>query len=115
VRWWGPERIAARGSYLDAVCREFGRDPRTLQRSVTALLVPDGDAAGAAATCERFQAIPTEGHVAGTPEQCVARIRQYVSAGVRHFLFTIPDVASSPALERAGREILPAIRARGEP
>jgi probable F420-dependent oxidoreductase len=115
VRWWGPERIAARGAYLDAACREFGRDPRTLQRSVTALLVPDGDAGRAAATRERFRAIPADGHVAGTSEQCVARIRQYVAAGVRHFLFTIPDVASSSALERAGREILPAIRARGEP
>ena len=41
---------------------------------------------------------PAEGHVAGTPEQCVARIRRYVEAGVRHFLFTIPDVASSAGL-----------------
>jgi hypothetical protein len=29
---------------------------------------------------------------------------------VRHFLFTIPDVASSPALELVGRRVLPALR-----
>jgi probable F420-dependent oxidoreductase len=110
VRWWGPERIAGRGAYLDAACRELGRDPRTLERSVTALLVADRDVSRAAATRERFQAIPADGHVAGTPEQCIARIRHYVEAGVRHFLFTIPDVASSPGLELAGREILPALR-----
>jgi probable F420-dependent oxidoreductase len=110
VRWWGPSQIAARGPYLDAACREAGRDPRALRRSVTALLVADRDAARAAAARERFAGIPAEGHVAGTPEQCIARIRQYAAAGVRHFLFTIPDVAASPALELAGREVLPAAR-----
>ncbi len=110
VRWWGPERIAGRGAYLDAACREFGCDPRTLQRSVTALLVADRDASRAAGARERFQAIPADGHVAGTPAQCIARIRRYVDAGVRHFLFTIPDVASSAGLELAGREVVPALR-----
>jgi len=81
VRWWGPERIAARGAYLDAACREAGREPGALRRSVTALLVADRDAGRVAAARERFAGIPAEGHVAGTPEQCVARIREYVEAG----------------------------------
>jgi alkanesulfonate monooxygenase SsuD/methylene tetrahydromethanopterin reductase-like flavin-dependent oxidoreductase (luciferase family) len=110
VRWWGPERIGARGAYLDAACRAAGRDPGALARSVTALLVTDRDAARVAATRERFAGIPAEGHVAGTPAECVARARQYAAAGVRHFLFTIPDVASSGGLELAGREMLPALR-----
>jgi F420-dependent oxidoreductase-like protein len=110
VRWWGPERIAARASYLDAACREFGRDPGALDRSVTALLIVDRDTGHAAAIRERFTGIPAEGHVVGTPAQCVARIRRYVEAGVRHFLFTIPDVAASPGLELAGREVLVAAR-----
>ena len=110
VRWWGPAQIAGRAAYLDAACREAGRDPAALARSVTALLIVDDDAGRAAATRERFAGLPGEGHVAGTPEACVARIRQYVEAGVRHFLFTIPDVASSPALELVGRRVLPALR-----
>ena len=111
VRWWGPERMAARGAYLDAACREAGRDPAALRRSVTALLVAERDPARAAAVRERFAGIPAEGHVAGTPEQCGARIRGYVAAGVRHFLFSIPDVASSGTLELVGRGVLPALRA----
>jgi len=110
VRWWGPERIAGRAAYLDAACREAGRDPRALERSVTALLIVDRDAGRAAATRERFAGIPGEGHIVGTPDQCAARIREYVEAGVRHFLFTIPDVAASAGLELAGREVLPAAR-----
>lgn len=110
VRWWSPERLAGRAAFLDAACREHGRDPRTLRRSVTALLALDRDAGRAQATRARFAAIPAEGHVAGTPAQCLARLREYLSAGVRHVLLTIPDVASSDALELAGREVLPALR-----
>jgi alkanesulfonate monooxygenase SsuD/methylene tetrahydromethanopterin reductase-like flavin-dependent oxidoreductase (luciferase family) len=110
VRWWGPERIAARAPYLEAACREAGRDPAALARSVTALLIADGDAERAAAVRERFAGIPAEGHIVGSAEACAARIRAYVAAGVRHFLFTIPDVASSPGLEEAGRRVLPTVR-----
>ena len=69
VRWWGPDRIAGRGAYLDTACREAGRDPAALARSVTALLIADTEAGRAAATRERFAGIPGEGHVAGTPER----------------------------------------------
>ena len=110
VRWWSPERIGERAAFLDTACREFGRDPGTLRRSVTALLIVDGDAARVRATQERFRAIPATGHIAGTAAQCIARVRQYMDRGVRHFLFTIPDVAASPSLELAGREVLPALR-----
>src|SRR5919108_3501109 len=110
VRWWSPARITARGAYLDAACRDLGRDPRTLRRSVTALLVIDRHASGAAATRERFTAIPADGHIAGTPDQCLARLREYARAGVRHLLLSIPDVAASDAVELAGRELLPALR-----
>jgi F420-dependent oxidoreductase-like protein len=110
VRWWSPERVAARTPFLDAACRAHGRDPRALSRSVTALLALDRDAERAQAVRARFGAIPTEGHIAGTPEQCLARLRRYLDAGVRHVLLTIPDVASSDALELAGREVLPALR-----
>jgi probable F420-dependent oxidoreductase len=110
VRWWSPERIVARAEFLSAACREFGRDPRTLRRSVTALLAVDRDAERLRATRARFGAIPADGQVTGTPEQCLARLRQYLGAGVRHVLLTIPDVAASDALELAGREILPALR-----
>jgi probable F420-dependent oxidoreductase len=110
VRWWSPERIADRAGFLDAACRASGRDPRTLARSVTALLIVDEDRARMEATRRRFAAIPATGHVAGTPDQCIARIRRYVDCGVRHFLFTIPDVASSGSLELAGRVVLPALR-----
>jgi F420-dependent oxidoreductase-like protein len=110
VRWWSPARIAARRAYLEAACREHGRDPATLRRSVTALLVVDRDGARVETTRARFAAIPADGHIAGTPDRCLARLREYLHAGVRHVLLTIPDVAASDALELAGRDVLPALR-----
>ena len=35
---------------------------------------------------------------------------EYVDAGVRHFLFTIPDVADMDMLRLTGEEILPEVR-----
>lgn len=110
VRWWGPERIAARVPYLDVACREVGRDPAALARSITALLIVDDDPGRAAAVRDRFTSIPAEGHIVGSAEACASRIRAYVAAGVRHFLFTIPDVAAGSGLEEAGRRVLPAVR-----
>ncbi|MBI3636063.1 MAG: TIGR03560 family F420-dependent LLM class oxidoreductase [Candidatus Rokubacteria bacterium] len=110
VRWWSPERLAARGEFLDRACREWGRDPATLRRSVTVLLSPQRERAAAARTRARFAAIPADGVIAGTPDECITRIREYLRVGVRHFLFTIPDVATLEALEIAGRDVLPAVR-----
>lgn len=110
VRWWSPERLAGRGPFLAAACRAAGRDPMTLRRSVTLLLAVHPDRAAAAAVRERFAAIPADGVVAGTPDECIGRLRPYLRAGARHFLFTIPDVAAGDVLERAGREVLPALR-----
>lgn len=111
VRWWSPARVSARGPFLDAACRAVGRDPATLARSVTALCVVDRERSKVEAIRARFAAVPADGHVAGTPDECVARLRAYLGAGVRHFLLTIPDVAGSDALELLGRDVLPAIRA----
>jgi probable F420-dependent oxidoreductase len=111
VRWWSPEQMAARGSFLEAACREVNREPASLGRSVTLLLAVDGDGRRARDIRDRFASIPGPGVIAGTPEQCVRRLRPYLEAGVRHFLFTIPDVATSESLELAGREVVPALRA----
>lgn len=111
VRWWSPERVRARDGFLAEACRAVGRDPATLARSVTALCVVARDRTQVGAVRERFAAVPADGHVAGTPDECLARLRAYLAAGVRHFLLTIPDVTGSDTLERLGREVLPAVRA----
>ena len=115
VRWWPPERFVQRNAFLEEACREHGRDPARLRRSLTALLAPSRERAAAEAHRRRFAAIPAAGLIVGTPEECVARILEYRKAGVTHFLFTIPDVAELDLLEVTGREVLPAVRAGANP
>lgn len=110
VRWWPPERYLERKEEIDANCREAGRDPEAFRRSLMCLLLPGNDAAALNAERQRFSAIPQSGIISGTPQECVNRILEYVNVGVRHFLFTIPDVTKLGMLRLAGEEILPAVQ-----
>lgn len=38
VRWWSPDRVRERQSFLSQACEDAGRDPATLRLSLTALL-----------------------------------------------------------------------------
>ncbi len=110
VRWWPPERYRERKEEIDAHCEEAGREPDGLKRSLMCLLLPSHDRARVEAEKRRFSAVPETGIISGTPEECVGRIMEYVQAGVRHFLYTIPDVAKMDMLRLAGEEILPVVR-----
>jgi len=110
VRWWPPERYVERREEIDAHCEEAGRDPEGLRRSLMCLLLPGHDRARVEAQRKRFAAIPETGIISGTPRECADRMMEYVEAGARHFLYTIPDVAEMDALRLAGEEILPLVR-----
>jgi alkanesulfonate monooxygenase SsuD/methylene tetrahydromethanopterin reductase-like flavin-dependent oxidoreductase (luciferase family) len=58
----------------------------------------------------QFGAIPPDGIVAGTPDQCAARLQEYRDAGVHHFLFTVPHVEKTDSLQLIGEKVLPALR-----
>lgn len=111
MRWWSPERFKARGEYLRDACREFGRDPESLRMSATLLVIADEDAEAVERQKRQFAAIPATGIVAGTPEYCVDRLKDYMRHGVHHFLLTIPDVGSTNSLRLIGDRVLPALRA----
>ncbi len=110
ARWWPPERYLERKEEIDAHCEEAGRDPEGLRRSLMCLLLPSHDRARVEAERKRFAAIPETGIIAGVPRECADRVMEYVDAGVRHFLYTIPDVAGMDALRLAGEEVLPLVR-----
>ena len=107
VRWWPPERYIERKEEIDANCEEAGRDPQAFRRSFDVPSSTEHDRARIEAEKKRFAAIPEAGIVSGTPKECVERMMEYVDAGVRHFLYTIPDVADMDMLRLAGEEILP--------
>lgn len=111
ARWWPPERFAERAPELAAASRAAGRDPETLRPSVMLMLIPERDRARAEAERRSYAAVPEAGVIAGDPETCARRVAEYVRAGVRRILFTIPNVAERPErLRLAGEEVLRAVR-----
>lgn len=111
MRWWSPERFRARADYLGDACREAGRDPGTLRMSATLLVITDEDPREVERQKTQFAAIPPDGIVAGSPDQCADRLKQYMAAGVDHFLLTIPDVADTNGLRLIGERVLPRLKA----
>jgi probable F420-dependent oxidoreductase len=109
TRWWSPEKVSERRSFLAEACADAHRDPATLRLSVTTLLAPTESADQEARVRHEFASIPEGGLIVGPPQKCIERIREYREAGVDTFLFTIPDVASSEYLHAAGQEVLTAL------
>lgn len=110
TRWWSPERFKARAQYLSEVCKEVGRDPESLRMSATLLVITSDDPRQVEEQRGQFTAIPADGIVAGSPEECARRLSEYRKAGVHHFLLTIPNVEKTEGLRLIGERILPALR-----
>ena len=100
-----PEEAGAARERLRTACEEAGRDPATLAFSLMHALVLGADEA---AVEERAARLGAEGYLRGTPEQVVARLREYEAAGVervflQHLLFRDEEI-----LELFAAEVVPA-------
>jgi F420-dependent oxidoreductase-like protein len=110
VRWWSPQQVTHRRSFLTQACEANGRDPDTLRLSVTVLLAPTHSGEQETRIRAEFASIPESGLITGSPDRCVERIREYQACGIDHFLFTIPHVVQSEYLDVIGHDIIPRIK-----
>jgi F420-dependent oxidoreductase-like protein len=107
-----PEEARERRRALDDACEAEGRDPKTLRFSMMNGFVVGADRDEVRARTDRLAewgTPPAEAWLVGTPEQIVARLREYEAAGIeavmlQHHLFEDYD-----ALELIGREVIPAL------
>jgi F420-dependent oxidoreductase-like protein len=124
-----PDEARERRAALDRACRDVGRDPATLRFSLMNGFVVGADredlrARGrrlaewrghqdqARADIDGYLAAVAQPWIVGTPDEIVARLREYEAAGVeavmlQHHLFDDFD-----ALELLGREVIPAVAER---
>ena len=110
VRWWSPQQVTQRRSFLAQACESAGRDPDTLRLSVTLLLAPTQSGGQEARIRTEFASIPESGLITGSPDKRVERIREYQDCGVDRLLFTIPHVVQSDYLHAIGRNIIPSMK-----
>ena len=121
-----PDEARRRRRALDEACEREGRDPATLRFSMMNgfLVGADrddvrahahqlaewrGDTDQASADIDNYIAAVAQPWIVGTPDEFIARLREYEAAGIervmlQHHLFTDLD-----ALELIGREVIPAL------
>jgi F420-dependent oxidoreductase-like protein len=76
-------------AHMDALCREHGRDPATLEKSVS---------------------IRPEEVADSAPKAMGERLKGLVDAGVRHFILSLPAPYDDAVLRKWAGEVMPALR-----
>jgi F420-dependent oxidoreductase-like protein len=111
-----PEEISGTTALLDARCRETGRDPSSIERSVTLNVVVRDDRARAEADWaeivrrNRPQPDETKLEAGGSPDEVAATLRRYADAGTRHAIWVCRPPWDLETIRRAGE-----VRARLSP
>jgi F420-dependent oxidoreductase-like protein len=111
-----PAEFVHKRKILDLHCADVGRDPREIERSWFGPLLIDDDperldrrlkkraaAAGVGAALD-------ERMIAGTPEQVIARIREFTAIGVTHFIAMFGRVDDLRATRMFAEKVIPAFR-----
>lgn len=122
-----PEAYAERARALDRICGEVGRDPATVRRSLGLYTLVGSDGADLSARWRALQewtpgraldGTSLEAYagdaLAGTPEECVARIKAFEALGVEHLVCSFASlpfaIYDREQVELFAREVLPKVR-----
>ena len=106
-----PEEARASRERLVAACRDAGRDPATLRFSLMHGFLIGADEADLRERADRLGQ-PLDAlrgsWIAGTPDQMVARLREYEAAGVERVMLQHNLFRDLDALELIAAEVVPA-------
>jgi alkanesulfonate monooxygenase SsuD/methylene tetrahydromethanopterin reductase-like flavin-dependent oxidoreductase (luciferase family) len=107
-----PEQARERRRTLDRACEEQGRDPHTLRFSMMNGFVIGANRAELEARKARLAewgAEPGGAWIVGTPDEFIARLREYEEAGVEAVMLQHNLFRDEEALELIGRDVIPAV------
>jgi alkanesulfonate monooxygenase SsuD/methylene tetrahydromethanopterin reductase-like flavin-dependent oxidoreductase (luciferase family) len=113
-----PATVGRARAALDAACEAVGRDPATLPLSLmNGFLIgaADREVRARAERVARVQDVPADPTqlapvwIVGTPEQVIARLREYADAGLERVMLQHHLVDDDDVLELIAAEIAPAI------
>ncbi len=105
--------LAHKVARLHEHCRAVGRDPQSIQVSQQTMVVIGKDDADAQAKLTKAQAI-YGGHlgqgIVGTPEQCIAKIREHAAAGCTMFVIEFFGRDTREPARLFAQTVLPAFK-----
>jgi alkanesulfonate monooxygenase SsuD/methylene tetrahydromethanopterin reductase-like flavin-dependent oxidoreductase (luciferase family) len=117
VLYVSPDVAAAARGRLAEACRAAGRDPATLRISMMHSVVIGADEADLADRTRRLGEWTRQpesvdevrrSRIAGTPDEVIARLREYERAGVERLMFQHQLFRDEAALELFASEVMPA-------
>jgi F420-dependent oxidoreductase-like protein len=105
---------------LAAHCKEVGRDPASIRKSLAVqMVIRETEVEVAERVHELTRASKTEEQsflqraVVGTPEQCTKRILEYVKLGVGDFLMGVRFPVDMQTMELFAKRVAPAVKDEG--
>jgi alkanesulfonate monooxygenase SsuD/methylene tetrahydromethanopterin reductase-like flavin-dependent oxidoreductase (luciferase family) len=108
-----PEQAVAKVEVLDRWCAKVGRDPATIERTVSLgpMLIRDDPDAAAAEVARIKEANPgiERDILTGSGAEITERVGRYVEAGYSHVIYHSPPPYDEETLERFAAEVAPAV------
>lgn len=114
----GPETFKRKIALLEGYCREIGRDPAAIEKSVLVQLKFTRDRAEAERHLETYakqrglSLDDARGRfLVGPPEEIQKQVQDYVDVGVTHFILTLYAPYDEEGLRRFAETVIPAFSA----
>lgn len=112
-----PEEFGQKVEVLTAACRDGGRDPATIERSIALRAFCARDGAAAREACAEQarrrgrdpQRLAARSLV-GTPEECASQLARYVEAGAKHLAVMVHPPYDRDGLTLLTEHVFPAFK-----
>jgi F420-dependent oxidoreductase-like protein len=110
------EEYKEKKELLDNLCKEYQRDPDEIEQSWLGIaLVASSSSTDLEAKIEKYKpksmALDRYSRgIVGTADDCIEKIKEYISAGVTYFTLIFPELGDEPdeSLSIFGKEVIPA-------
>ncbi len=112
-----PEEVARKFQVLDQHCRDIGRDPATIRRTIQVPLFLNEDPAfkqrvlqGISAATGRSEDEAARSLLLGSVDEIKQQLQTYIDAGVQEFMLAQWPRIHAESLRRFSAEVIPAFR-----
>ena len=112
-----PDEFRGKVDVLERSCREIGRDPSTIERSIALrAFCSRSDASAREACAEQARRRGRDPQrlaarsLVGAPEECVAQVARYVEAGASHVAVMVHPPYDREGLALLTKEVFPAFK-----
>lgn len=115
MHFYSAEEYGEKIRKFETACQSYRRSTDEIVKSWVGIVLVDRNKANVAEKVNRFRPseVPLERYmnsVAGTPTECVEKLKLYSGLGVGHFILVFPDLPDLKTAQIFANEVMPAFR-----